>query len=204
MSRLRLLVLRGAALEGALDALAALRIAVFRDWPYLYDGDLDYGRGYLEVYRTSPDAVVVGAFDGNRLVGAATGTPMADHADAFAAPLAVAGLAPDAVFYCAESVLLPAYRGQGAGHAFFDAREAHARALGHTHSAFCAVVRPADHPLRPPGYRPLDPFWHRRGYRPIEGATARFSWKDIDRPEPDEKPLQLWLRRLDGAVADTV
>ena len=34
----------GADLKRTLDDLARLRIEVFRDWPYLYDGDLDYER----------------------------------------------------------------------------------------------------------------------------------------------------------------
>ena len=33
--------LTGAELEAHLDDVARLRIAVFRDWPYLYDGTLD-------------------------------------------------------------------------------------------------------------------------------------------------------------------
>ena len=193
---LRIGVLRGPALDAALDDVARLRIAVFRDWPYLYDGDPEYERRYLQVYRNSPGAVLVGAFDGTRLVGAATGTPMADHAQDFAAAFAGTGLALDRVFYCAESVLLPAFRGQGAGHRFFELREEHARALGFAHSAFCAVMRPDDHPLRPAGYRPLDAFWRARGYAPLPGAVARFTWQDVDRPAPEAKPLQFWLRAL--------
>jgi GNAT superfamily N-acetyltransferase len=193
---LRIEVLRGAALDAALDDVARLRIAVFRDWPYLYDGDLDYERGYLQVYRDSSAAVLVGAFDGARLVGAATGTPMADHAEDFAAPFAGTGLALSDIFYCAESILLPAWRGRGAGHRFFDLREAHARALGFSHCAFCAVMRPDGHPARPRGYRALDPFWRARGYAPLPGVIAHFTWKDVGRPEPDAKPLQFWLRRL--------
>ena len=54
--------LRGAALEAALDDVARLRIAVFRDWPYLYDGSLEYEREYLTTYRDSPGALLVGAF----------------------------------------------------------------------------------------------------------------------------------------------
>ena len=100
------------------------------------------------------------------------------------------------IFYCAESVLLPEYRGQGIGHAFFDAREAHARALGRTYSAFCGVVRPADHPLRPADYAPLDPFWRKRGYEPVAGAVAHFRWKDLDQPEDSDHPLQFWMRAL--------
>ncbi|MCT2540265.1 GNAT family N-acetyltransferase [Sedimentimonas flavescens] len=189
-------VLTGAALDAALDDVARLRIAVFRDWPYLYDGSLDYERGYLESYRASAAAVVVGAFDGARLVGAATGTPLEDHAEGFAAPFAQTGLALNQVFYCAESVLLPDYRGQGLGHAFFDAREAHARGLGRSHSVFCSVIRSPDHPLRPADYRPLDSFWRKRGYAPLPGVVARFKWRDLGEAESTEKPLQFWGREL--------
>jgi GNAT superfamily N-acetyltransferase len=100
------------------------------------------------------------------------------------------------VFYCAESVLLPEYRGQGAGHAFFDAREAHARALGRSHAAFCSVIRPADHPARPADHRPLDAFWTGRGYAPLPGAIAQFRWKDLGEAGQTEKPLQFWTRAL--------
>lgn len=188
--------LTGAALEAALDDVARLRIAVFRDWPYLYDGDLDYERRYIQSYRDSERAIVVGAFDGETCVGAATGTPMQDHADDFAAAFDGTGHDLSEIFYCAESVLLPGWRGQGAGHGFFDAREAHARALGFRFAAFCAVVRPADHPLRPEGYVPLDGFWRRRGYAPLPGVEAEFGWKDVDRPESTRKRLQVWLRAL--------
>ena len=193
---MRIEALTGEALDAALDDMAGLRIRVFRDWPYLYDGDLEYERRYLETYRSSDAAILVGAFDGARLVGAATGTPMADHADDFAAAFEGTGLALNDIFYCAESVLLPEYRGRGVGHRFFDLREAHGRALGVTVSAFCGVVRPVDHPLRPDDYRPLDAFWRNRGYAPLDGAMAWFSWKDIDQTEATRKPLQVWTRSL--------
>nr|WP_156169371.1 GNAT family N-acetyltransferase [Wenxinia marina] len=193
---MRVETLTGPGLEAALDDVARLRIAVFRDWPYLYDGDPGYERRYLAAYRDSPGAVVAGAFDGDRLVGAATGTPMEDHAAEFGAALAATGIPLTDIFYCAESVLLPDYRGQGAGHAFFDAREAHARALGRRWAAFCAVVRPEDHPARPAGYRPLDGFWRRRGYAPIEGAIAGYRWRDLGAPGETAKRMQFWMREL--------
>ncbi|MEX2643747.1 MAG: GNAT family N-acetyltransferase [Acetobacterales bacterium] len=187
-------------LDAALPALAGLRIGVFRDWPYLYDGDMAYEQDYLRTYAESPDAIVVGAWDGPRLVGAATGAPMEDHAEAFADPFVERGYAIGDIFYCGESVLLPEYRGHGIGHAFFDHREAHARRLGRRWSCFCAVVRPDDHPLRPAGYRPLDAFWEKRGYRRMPGAFARFPWKDVDSDRETEKALQFWIRELEPAV----
>lgn len=188
--------LSGADLDAALEDLAQLRITVFRDWPYLYDGALDYELRYLQVYRESPGAIVVGAFDGERLIGAATGSPMQDHAAEFAAPLRQIGLAVSDIFYGAESVLLPAYRGQGLGHRFFDFREAHARKLGHGHLAFCAVVRPDDHPMRPAAPRSNDVFWRKRGYSPVAGVLAEFSWRDRGDSEETLKPLQFWMRAL--------
>lgn len=194
MTQLR--TLTGAALDAALDDVAALRIAVFRDWPYLYDGSLDYERRYLETYRTSPGAIVVGAFDGTALVGAATGTPMEDHAAEFAAAFAGVNIPLDQVFYCAESVLLPAYRGHGIGHGFFDHREAHARAMGRNHVAFCAVMRPDDHPMRPPNARSNDAFWRGRGYAPMPGVVAEFDWTDVGQTASSLKSLQFWIRSL--------
>lgn len=188
-------VYTGSSVDEVLDDVARLRIAVFRDWPYLYDGDLAYEREYLTAYR-SPGAIVVVAFDEGRVVGASTGAAMEDHAEDFAEVFATREERLDEIFYCAESVLLDAYRGRGLGHAFFDAREAHARAMGRTYSAFASVVRPPVHPLRPVGYRPLDAFWRGRGYSPVEGAVATFTWKDIDEASASPKSLQFWMRKL--------
>lgn len=188
-------ILTGDAVAQVTDDLARLRIAVFRDWPYLYDGDLAYERDYLRAYA-APGAVVVVAEDAGRIVGAATGAPMEHHAADFAAAFAGRPERLEDIFYCAESVLLPAWRGRGLGHAFFDGREAQARALGRRYAAFCAVIRPDDHPARPAGYRPLDGFWRARGYAPLPGAIAQFRWRDIGATAETAHPLQFWIKTL--------
>lgn len=188
--------LTGAALVRALPDVARLRIAVFRAYPYLYEGDPAYEERYLQVYRDSEDAILVGAYEGDRLIGAATGTPMEDHADDFGAAFAGTGIALERIFYCAESVLLPEYRGRGIGHRFFDLREAQARDLSRDHAAFCSVIRPKDHPARPQGYQPLDAFWRKRGYAPVEGAIATFAWQEIGAAEESSHDLQVWMRAL--------
>ena len=193
----RVLPLTGKDLAAALPALARLRIAVFRDWPYLYDGSLAYEEKYLARLVAADGAVMVAACDGEAIVGCATAAPLALAGEEFAAPFRARGLNPAGFFYCGESVLLPAWRGRGLGHAFFDRREAQARALGgFTHIAFCAVVRPEDHPLRPKNYSPLDAFWKKRGYAKAEGLVCRFAWKDVDQPAETEKTMQFWIKPL--------
>lgn len=188
--------LGGAELEAALDDLAGLRIEVFRDWPYLYDGTRAYERQYLATYRDNPGALLVGAFHAGRLVGASTSSLMEDHAPEFSAPLQRLGIPVGQILYGAESVLLRPYRGIGLGHRFIDLREAHARALGRSHVAFCSVIRPDDHPARPADYRSNEAFWRGRGYAVLPGAVAHFSWKDLGDGAETEKPLQFWLRAL--------
>jgi GNAT superfamily N-acetyltransferase len=187
-------VLTGAAIEAMLPDIARLRIKVFREFPYLYDGSLDYERRYLSAFAAAPGAVMVTVQDAGRIVGASTGLPLSAEHAAFRAPVEHAGIDVGSVFYCAESVLEPDYRGRGFGHGFFDAREAHARRLGFRCSAFCAVLRPADHPARPPDYRPLDSFWRKRGYSPMPGIVASYSWPDLGAAEETTKELQFWMK----------
>ena len=187
--------LRNAQVADALEHLARLRAEVFRDWPYLYDGDPETEAAYLRSYKETEGAILIAAKDGARIVGCATGMPLASHEDASDVPLGSLGLDIDQVFYCAESVLLPAYRGMGAGHAFFDRREEHAREMGFEVSMFCAVERPEDHPLKPDDARSLAPFWAGRDYEARDAHVA-MTWRDIDEDEPREKRLRVWTKKL--------
>ena len=180
-----------------LPDLARLRIAVFRDWPYLYDGTLEYEEEYLDKLAKAKGAVCVIARDGDQIVGASTGAPMIEHADEFGDPFTKAGYDISKIFYCGESVLLKSHRGHGLGHIFFEKREEQAHKLGgFTHSTFCRVIRPDDHPLKPADYIPLDKFWTKRGYAPVEGLTATYSWKDIDQKDETVHHMQFWMKKL--------
>ncbi|MCB5201579.1 GNAT family N-acetyltransferase [Neorhizobium sp. T786] len=178
------------------EDVARLRIAVFRDFPYLYDGDLAHERKYLATYARSEGSIFVLAIDGTRVVGASTGTPMAGETDEVKAPFLAAGRNPEDFFYFGESMLLPAYRGHGIGVAFFAEREKQARRLTLPFSTFCAVERPADHPRRPADYVPLDAFWTKRGYRHHPELRTTFTWRDLDEATESPKPLSFWIKDL--------
>lgn len=185
----------GAELEPWLDSLGALRIRVFREYPYLYDGTLDYEREYLRVYQQCARSriVLATAADGN-LIGATTCMPLVDESPEFQKPFLDAGRAVDDCLYFGESIVLPEWRGVGLGKEFFARREEHARRLGLTNTAFCAVDRPENHPLRPPGYRPLDGFWTARGYTKQPSLQAVFPWKEIGEESESPKTLTFWTK----------
>lgn len=187
--------LSGPQLEPWLDALGALRIRVFRDYPYLYDGTLEYERDYLRTYLDAADSLVVIVTDAHgNPVGATTCLPLSDEGPEFQSPFFEQGHDVSRILYFGESILLPEWRGRGLGKEFFERREAHARRLGLKTAAFCAVDRPDDHPQRPPGYRPLDGFWQSRGYEKQPALQASFSWMEIGEAAESPKTLTFWLK----------
>ncbi|NLO81000.1 MAG: GNAT family N-acetyltransferase [Xanthomonadaceae bacterium] len=194
---LRIERLYGAAIAQQLPGIAQLRIQVFREFPYLYEGSEDYERKYLQTYIDSPDSLFVLVFDGERLVGASSGLPLSDEVDDLRRPFEQQGEPVERIFYCGESVLLPEYRGRGIGVRFFEEREAHARRLGRFEKiCFCAVERPADHPRRPADYLPLDGFWQRRGYQKRSDLRTTFVWQDLDETAESPKPMVFWMKSL--------
>ena len=186
----------GQAITPYIPDAARLRIAVFREWPYLYEGDDAYERDYLRTYSENPDSLFVVATAGAEVVGISTGIPLAAEPGEVKAPFPAAGIDPDSVFYFGESVLLPAWRGQGIGVAFFEERERYARSLpGIKHAAFCAVDRSLDHPARPADYVPLDAFWTNRGFTKTTLYTE-FTWKEIGEVAASPKGLTFWMKLL--------
>ena len=196
MSELRIQSLRGADIATEIDELAEVRIAVFRAFPYLYEGTREYEAKYLQTYIDCPRSLAILVWDGSHCVGASTVLPLADAGADAQAPFVAGGHDIAAIDYFGESVLLPEYRGHGIGVKFFELREAHAREHGLAVCAFCAVQRSDDHPARPADYVPNDRFWSKRGYAKAPEITTTFSWPDIGETESTEKPMTFWLRRL--------
>ncbi len=189
----------GARIASAIPDLARLRISVFREFPYLYDGDEAYERGYLEVYAQCPEAVVILAREGEDIVGASTCLPLREETDAVRAPFESRGLDVERFFYFGESVLQPAFRGQGIGVKFFEAREHAAREAKADFAVFCAVRRSDDHPARPRNSADMPRFWRRRGYKALPGVFCQMTWKEVDRAEPLVHDLDFWIKPLGAA-----
>jgi GNAT superfamily N-acetyltransferase len=186
----------GPGLASQIAPLSALRIAVFREWPYLYDGTMDSEQGFMQGFAATQGAGIAIAFDGHEAVGASTCLPMTAEDDHVKAPFLAAGLDPARFCYFGESVLLARYRGQGIGVKFFALREAHACAMpGVTTATFCAVQRPSLHPLRPANTVPLDNFWRKRGYLPTD-LTCNMQWKQVDSSEKVPNTLRFWMKSL--------
>ena len=197
MSELRFERFQGPELEQRLWDIARLRMTVFRDWPYLYDGDEAYERRFLQIYIDSPRSFALAVVDGDEVVGVTTAMPLVDEDPAIQQPFVDGGFDVERIFYFAESVLLPGYRGRGLYRQFFREREDHAKFFGeYDWVTFCAVQRPDDHPAKPADYQPLDPIWRHFGFEPRPDLMTTFPWRDVGDTEETTKPLMFWLKPL--------
>jgi len=187
----------GAGIAEVFNDLARLRIAVFRDYPYLYEGSVEYELGYLQTYLQSERSFLFAVYDGDEMVGATTCIPLQDETADVRKPFEDAGFDIGAICYFGESILLPSYRGHGLGHRFFDEREAYARNRGDFETCcFCSVDRGDNHPLRPSDYRPNDAFWLKRGYRKEPALQSTMDWPDLGETTSTPKIMIFWTKPL--------
>jgi GNAT superfamily N-acetyltransferase len=197
MSNLQFITKKGADIQLVISQLADLRISVFRDFPYLYEGSLEYEYSYLQTYLKSQKSFLFAVYDNDKMVGATTCIPLADETSDVQEPFIKVGMDLDKIFYFGESLLLPQYRGLGLGHRFFDEREAHVCSFGtFQKTCFCSVVREENHLRKPADYQPLDWFWSKRGYQKQPQLKSQFKWQDIDEQEASLKTMIYWSKDI--------
>lgn len=190
------LLLTGEEARIYVNELAKLRLGVFYEYPYLYEGTLEYEKKYLETYFKAKHSFILLLKDKNEVIGATTGIWAKEEEDSFKSPFTRFGINPEEVFYFGESVLQKEYRGQGLGKVFFEERERYARKLPFIkYLSFCAVQRSA-HPLEPKDYRPLDVFWDSQGFKKIEGLTTSYHWRDRGEENETNKLMQFWIKEI--------
>lgn len=176
--------------------LANLRIKIFRDYPYLYEGDMDYENHYLKNYAACPESIIVIAFHSDEIIGASSAIPLALDTPEWQKTFLDHHIPLETIFHLNESVLLKPFRNQGIYKYFFTEREKAAKEYGAKITAFAAVERKPHHPLKPKDYEPLDNIWQHFGYQKHPELTAMYEWKDIDEARASFKPFSFWLKNL--------
>ena len=186
----------GKQIRSYIDDIASLRLKVFKDFPYLYDGNIEDEHKYLERYSLSKNSLVLLFLDNDKVVGASTALPLSDADPGFKQPFENSVYNIDDIFYFGESVLLREYRGKGIGNQFFQEREKFAQSLGYNSFVFCAVNREKDHPLRPINFSDLGDWWSRIGYQPIPSLVCNYSWKEFGSLQEVMNSLTFWQKGL--------
>jgi GNAT superfamily N-acetyltransferase len=184
------------AIADVLDDVATLRLEIFREYPYLYQGRREDELKYLGTYAEAPDACVILAHEGHAVIGAIAGMPLV-HEDAHMLDAFSGTAFPlNEAYYVGELLFRLVYRNCGLGQKLLVRLESHIRSLGRYRTLTCATVeRPDDHPLRPNDYIPITRFLARTGFVRIPGVTTHFTWRETNGGKRDH-PMKFWSKEL--------
>lgn len=195
-SNLKILRVKGNEITPYISELAQLRLRVFREYPYLYEGKLDDEKSYLQTYLQCPESIMVVVLDKDQVVGASTAIPLEFETLSVQKPFFDQGMNIKNIFYLGESVLLSKYRGKKVYRHFFVNREVAARAYGSKMTAFCAVERSPEDPRRPKNFVPLNQVWQHFGYQKHPELFTYFEWKEIGDESKVNNTMVFWLKTL--------
>jgi ribosomal protein S18 acetylase RimI-like enzyme len=162
------------------DFIAQSRINFYRGYPYLYEGNMEEERDYVKWFFSSPKSAVAFAYDGEKIIGFITGTPLVyfdEHFKGSADSFKKAELIPEDYYYLTDVIILPEYRGNGIAKKLCRMLEEYAKQL--EFRAGCFVnERHEKHPLKPAEYTDLDDIFIRSGCIKLPISVIH-NWKTI-------------------------
>lgn len=196
---IKIRTLTGAGIKTYIPSIVKVRNEVLKEYPYLRVGHAEEDTKYFKRLCQSKDSIAVLVFDGPKIVGVSTGTPLDEHPTPLQKTFLEQDLDPAEFYYFGTCTLLKPYRGRGIAHHFFDLREEHAKHLKRFNKiCLSSVIRPKNHHKKPKDYVSLDSFWKKRGYVERKDLIGKLAWCEVDEKTPSPKPLVFWVKELVG------
>lgn len=189
------------AVNEFLPFVATIRINIFKEYPYLYEGNFDEEMVDLESCAQLTDNAIAIAYHHETPVGFLYGIPLVEFAPHFENPVVELfndkKLSPETCYYFADIIILPEHRGKNLSKKLFDALETYAQEQGYTSASFITESHDI-HPLKPLDYKSLDPLWSSLQYKKT-GLTSYGSWQTH---QPDgsiarqRHSAEIWFKNL--------
>ncbi len=184
-----------------IDIISQLRIEIFKEYPYLYKGDLDYEKKYMQGYLTDHQAMIALASINERIVGISTGIPLISDSEIVMDAKKV--FAKDNIdisdyYYYGEMIILPEHRRKGLATQLCCAQNKVIKRWGFKHVCILTVVRGEDHPLKPTNYISQESLWKSLGFSK-NNLTINYSWPTIQVDQSatsQSNTLEFWTTHL--------
>ena len=189
-------ILHGGDVRPYLEDIAQMRISMFREFPYLYAGYIEYEREYLENYFKSDTSTILLVFDEGEVVAFSSSILLADELDEIKRPFLDRNLPVEEYLYIGEMMIKPEYRGKGLLRKFFESQESYAKQNGYQHAVFMTVKRDKNHPARPIEYKEIDPIWRHFGYERMQGIFIAMPWQRVDTGKEEMNYLDVWYKDI--------
>lgn len=187
----------GQEAERYIDQIAAIRLNMFKEYPYLYNGTVEIEKEYLQIYFKSSHANILLTFDSDdNVIGFSSSIPLSDEAEEIRAPFIEKQLNCDNYLYIGEGLIYPEYQGKNLVRQAAQIHEEIARSKGYKYLTFMAVDRPEDHPCKPDNYRSTDGLFKHFGYTKFDNMNVTLTWNQLDTNQEATNTLSLWHKEI--------
>ena len=184
-----------------IEAVSRLRIQIFKEYPYLYEGELDYERRYMQGYTSDDKAMIAIARVDGILAGVSTGIPLVSDSEIVSDAKKVfsqENIDIGDFYYYGEVIVLPEFRGQGITTKLYSSQNDLIKTWGFKHVCILTVLIYEHHPLKPLTYRSPDGMWQHLGFFRNK-LSVDYHWPTIQ-PDSSVKDvsntLEFWTMPL--------
>lgn len=198
--------LSGSNIHKYLTEVATFRIKYFRDFPYFYDGNLDYEMNYLKGYTEDEKSILIIIRNSkNDIIAVSTGVPLITTSDILSKAETVfsqSGLNPKDFYYYGEVILDYSVRSKGLTRLIYNEQELHARKFGFSSITIATVIRDPTDPRNVDRVASSDLVWKKLGFTQTN-IEFNYNWPtlQIDGKTVDcENKMIFWAKYLENKI----
>jgi hypothetical protein len=178
------------------NEIAQIRIDLFREFPYLYDGSIEYEREYLETYFKSKNSKIILGLDKGKIVAFSSSISLNEEIEEIKAPFLNRNLDISQYHYIGEVMIKNEYRNLSLPLEFERIHKEFATQKGHSKLVFMTVRRELNDISRPYKYKDPEKLWRYIGYKILDNMNIEMSWKRIDTGKDENNVLDIWQKNL--------
>lgn len=195
---LEYLSLRGHMIEDYIEKIALLRLQVLLEFPFLYEGKINFEKDLLKTYSNSANSLVEMALIGDEVVGVTSCIPMSEESDEMQRMFSNQGYDNKRIFFFGESLIAKEYRSHDIYREFFRRMEEHVIDVqpASEYAVFGSIKRSKNHSMYTTEYKGMTDFWSGLGYKEDRKLFLEFKWKDINKKTESLKKMVFWKKKL--------
>jgi len=190
-------ILKGNEVIAYLPKLAELRLSFYREYPYLYEGNLADEENYLSLYANSENSLLAVAKNGEEVVAAVTGIPLLESAEENIKLFAQKGIPAEHLFYLGEIVLSQEYQKSGVQQELYQQFEKAVIGLKRYDAiVVCEIERGSEDSKRVSSALSSEVCWEGRGFTRQPEWSTHYTWKDVGDVETTHHLMVFWGKGL--------
>lgn len=162
--------------------VAQFRIKYFRDYPYLYEGNIAEEEKYLKGFCEDSKSLLLLIKDSSgETIAVSTSLPLISNSTILAGVPELfesKGLSPEVFFYYGEVIISLNYRSLGLTRKIFSIQEEYGKSLGLSSISLSTVFRESSDPRRPENYTKHNLIWFKMGFKKTD-IRIDYEWPTI-------------------------